>query len=73
MTEADIDAFACSAMAMIACLMEDNALIAVRRLPSDPLETNKVLAELRQVGIEIAALAQSAVAARTVRTNQEKG
>lgn len=66
MTEAETDAFVCSAMAMIASLIEDNAPVAVRRLPSDPLDANKVLAQLRQVGGEIAALAQSAISARSV-------
>lgn len=72
MTEADIDAFVCSAMAMIARLMEDNALIAVRRLPSDPLEASEALAQLRQVGGEIAALAQSAISARAMQIDQGK-
>jgi hypothetical protein len=66
-TTADAEAFACSAVTVIAFLMEDNAPIAVRRLPADPLDAARVLAQLKQVGVEIAALAQAAISARAMQ------
>lgn len=67
MTTADAEAFACSAVTMIAFLMEDNAPIAVRRLPADLLDAARVLAQLKQVGVEITTLAEAATSARAMQ------
>ena len=61
MIKPDAEAFAHSALAMIASLLEDCAPIAARRLPEDPAEADQMLARLRQAGLDIAALAQSAL------------
>lgn len=64
MSNSDAQAFSHSALAMISFLLEDNAPIAARWLPENALEAQQVLENLRQVGLDIAALAQSALAAR---------
>ncbi len=56
----DADAFSHSALARIAFLLEESAPIASRWLPDDAVEANQVLERLRQVGLEVAALAQAA-------------
>ena len=65
MIKPDAEAVSHSAVAMIAFLLEDSAPIAARWLPEDPAEADQVLKRLRQVGLEIAALAQSALSMRT--------
>lgn len=44
---------------MIAFLLEDNAPIAVPRLPDNPFDAAIVLAQFGKAGVEIAKLAQS--------------
>lgn len=64
MTNIDAEAFSHSAVAMISFLLEDTAPIATRWLPDDSEEVLIVLGRLREVGLEIAALAQSAIVTR---------
>lgn len=68
MTKAETEVFVGAAVAMICCLLEDNAPIAARCLPADPVDTVRVLAEIKQAGIEIAVLAQSAISALSMQT-----
>ena len=66
MIKPDAEAVSHSAVAMIAFLLEDSAPIAARWLPEDPSEAHQVLERLRHVGLEIAALAQSALSMRAL-------
>lgn len=64
MTTPDPDAFAHAALAMIGCLMEDHCELAIKWLPEDATQATAALERLRQVGLDIAALAQSALSMR---------
>lgn len=61
MTKIDATAFSHSALSMISFLLEESAPIAARWLPEGPTEAMQVLERMCHVGLEIAALAQSAI------------
>ena len=64
MTPTDPETFCDSALAMISVLLEESAPIAARRMPTNPAQAHQTLERMRQVGVEIAALAQSALVSR---------